>query len=250
MNYIDLCCGCGGWSEGLRQAGLTSVLGVDSWNIAIQSYHDNFPQAQKLIKKVQDLTADELPAADVIVGSTPCQKASIANIGYKGEIDYGPLHAVLDLIEEKKPLYWLLENVPDYWKMMPDELRDRVPKHIMLKACEYGLHHTRKRVFFGDFPTPHAGLRAPVLFWTPRAVEHKQGTFKTPGKVIPFHQYLGGRSPTPTEMLWAMGFPPGYRLAGTRINQITQVGNAVCPPVARAFGHAMMAAQHKENTMR
>lgn len=31
----------------------------------------------------------------------------------------------------------------------------------------------------------------------------------------------------------AMGFPAGYQLTGTRRDQIKQLGNAVCPPVAR-----------------
>lgn len=35
------------------------------------------------------------------------------------------------------------------------------------------------------------------------------------------------------EQLAAMGFPAGYELAGTRTDQVRQIGNAVCPPVAR-----------------
>ncbi|MEI8258309.1 MAG: DNA cytosine methyltransferase [Deltaproteobacteria bacterium] len=35
------------------------------------------------------------------------------------------------------------------------------------------------------------------------------------------------------ELRAAMGFPPGYVLTGTRRDQVRQLGNAVCPPVAR-----------------
>lgn len=39
---------------------------------------------------------------------------------------------------------------------------------------------------------------------------------------------------TPTEYQQAMGFPRKYRIAGTRAEQIKQLGNAVCPPVMKA----------------
>lgn len=249
MRVIDLCCGAGGWSEGLRQAGLTPVLGVDSWNIAIQSYHDNFPEAKKFIKKVQHLTAEDLPDAEVIVGSPPCQKASIANIGYKGEIDYDPLYHILNLIERKKPRYWVLENVPPYWRKMPEELKERIPAVKAVTANEHGLNHKRVRMFFGRFPEPKEGTKATILFRTPVATEYAchqcKGSWST---LQQFWEYLKerGLKVTQERMLWAMGFPPGYRLAGSRIDKIKQAGNAVCPPVARAFGLAIMRQEKEE----
>lgn len=40
----------------------------------------------------------------------------------------------------------------------------------------------------------------------------------------------------------AMGFPAGYHLMGTRRAQLIQLGNAVCPPVARGVVSQMLAA--------
>jgi len=37
------------------------------------------------------------------------------------------------------------------------------------------------------------------------------------------------------ELAAAQGFPPGYYLHGTKAEQVRQVGNAVCPPVAEAL---------------
>ena len=37
------------------------------------------------------------------------------------------------------------------------------------------------------------------------------------------------------ELAAAQGFPSGYVLHGTKAEQIRQVGNAVCPPVAEAL---------------
>ena len=44
MKVIDLFCGCGGFSEGFRQAGFEIVLGVDIWDIACKSFEANFPK--------------------------------------------------------------------------------------------------------------------------------------------------------------------------------------------------------------
>jgi DNA (cytosine-5)-methyltransferase 1 len=46
---------------------------------------------------------------------------------------------------------------------------------------------------------------------------------------------IGFRMLEPDELARAQGFPEGYYLHGTRADQVRQVGNAVCPPVARAL---------------
>jgi hypothetical protein len=43
---------------------------------------------------------------------------------------------------------------------------------------------------------------------------------------------------TPRELATAQGFGPEYQLVGTIAQQIAQVGNSVCPPVAEALVRA------------
>ncbi len=38
MNVLDLFCGCGGFTQGLTDAGLSVIAGIDVWNIAIDTY--------------------------------------------------------------------------------------------------------------------------------------------------------------------------------------------------------------------
>ena len=40
-NIIDLFCGAGGFSNGMEQAGFKSVLGIDMWDDAIDTYNKN-----------------------------------------------------------------------------------------------------------------------------------------------------------------------------------------------------------------
>lgn len=44
----------------------------------------------------------------------------------------------------------------------------------------------------------------------------------------------------PHELAGAQGFPSAYTFAGNREEQVRQIGNAVCPPVAAALAHAAL----------
>ena len=80
FTFIDLFCGCGGFSLGLERAGLRCLAGVDFNHEAIQVFAKNFPHVPQVLE--QDLTAFG-PAdlakligtreVDVIVGGPPCQ---------------------------------------------------------------------------------------------------------------------------------------------------------------------------------
>lgn len=51
------------------------------------------------------------------------------------------------------------------------------------------------------------------------------------------------RMPSIAEYRRAMGFPADYFLAGTRREQVAQLGNAVCPPVATAILKAALCGK-------
>jgi len=45
----------------------------------------------------------------------------------------------------------------------------------------------------------------------------------------------------PDELARAQGFPDKYYLHGTKAEQVRQIGNAVCPPVAKALCETVAA---------
>lgn len=80
LTFIDLFCGCGGFSLGLERAGLECLAGVDFNPEAITVFARNFPHVPQVLNK--DLTRfapAELaqllgtPSVDAIVGGPPCQ---------------------------------------------------------------------------------------------------------------------------------------------------------------------------------
>lgn len=56
---------------------------------------------------------------------------------------------------------------------------------------------------------------------------------------------IGTRMLAPRELARAMGFPDSYELDGTIAQQVERIGNAVCPPVARAIVAANLPAAQK-----
>jgi DNA (cytosine-5)-methyltransferase 1 len=70
-SFIDLCCGCGGFTRGLLDAGLHHVAGIDLDPIAIKTYEANFPTRGRLAD-IRSLTLDR-HAADILVAGLPCQ---------------------------------------------------------------------------------------------------------------------------------------------------------------------------------
>lgn len=83
--FIDLFCGCGGFSLGMERAGLHCLAAIDFNKEAIAVFQHNFPDVSEALQK--DLIQFS-PAhlkkligtdhVDVIVGGPPCQGFSTA----------------------------------------------------------------------------------------------------------------------------------------------------------------------------
>ena len=88
--FVDLFSGCGGFSTGLEQAGLSCLAGIDHNEHAISTFRANHPEGTvALVKDMTQFQPEELEAligrghVDVIVGGPPCQGFSSArqNLG-------------------------------------------------------------------------------------------------------------------------------------------------------------------------
>lgn len=82
--FIDLFAGCGGMSLGFEEAGFESVLAIDNWQDALDTYAANRSAARTLcadISTVDPAIVKEkynIANVDVIIGGPPCQGFSIA----------------------------------------------------------------------------------------------------------------------------------------------------------------------------
>ena len=113
MNHLDLFSGIGGFSLGLKQAGIEpDWIGYsDIDKHANQLFKRRFPNAKKL-GSITTIQPDKLPKIDLITFGFPCQDLSIA--GKRGGLAANRsslFFEAIKIIQYKKPKYFIFENV-------------------------------------------------------------------------------------------------------------------------------------------
>jgi DNA (cytosine-5)-methyltransferase 1 len=122
---VDIFCGCGGLSEGFRQAGFDILLGIDHDPYAIQTYNKHHDSRGR-IASIEDINADYIFSQtgarniDVLVGGPPCQAFSTVaiakwrSLGIPGTIQH-PLNKLyadfLRIVLDVSPSFFVMENV-------------------------------------------------------------------------------------------------------------------------------------------
>jgi len=147
VKVIDLFCGAGGTTLGFKLAGFDVILGVDIDPVALSSYNANHPEIETWMMDILDLTADKLPEADIILGSTPCTEFSLAK--RIRTYDMTLTNHFLKIVKNYKPKYWILENVPSIAYFLPPS----TPFNLLC-AANYGVPQQRLRCIAGEYPYP------------------------------------------------------------------------------------------------
>ena len=165
MKYkaVDLFCGAGGLSSGLKKGGFDVALGIDIDTAALKTYKNNIKRAKvlnkdiKLVsgKEITELTGIKKGDCFLLAGCPPCQ--GFSNLGKRDEKDVQNklVYEYIRLIYELEPCFILMENVPGMSRGVGKEIfKDVVVKleekyHIQydtLNAADYGVPQIRKRL--------------------------------------------------------------------------------------------------------
>lgn len=164
VRAIDLYAGIGGWSLGLRLAGVDVVKSYEWWQAAVDTHNGNHggalvPTDVRLLK-LEDMP-DEI---DLVVGSPPCTEFSYSNRGGSGNLDEGlkDLIKFLEIVEYLQPTYWVLENVPRVAGVLRRGLTDSKhplyrfrnlePQIEVVDFSDYGTPQSRRRCIAGKIP--------------------------------------------------------------------------------------------------
>ncbi|WYL96888.1 MAG: DNA cytosine methyltransferase [Gloeotrichia echinulata IR180] len=168
-NIIDLFAGAGGLSTGFHLAGFQALCVIDSNSKALATYQHNYPNTKIIHQDILQLNPSEIRSylrlqkeqLKAIIGGPPCQGFS-RNIpaGYRYRDDpRNQLYLTfLEFVKEFRPLYVILENVPEiltaYQGLFKYEITNQLELlgykviSVTLNAANYGVPQTRARAFF------------------------------------------------------------------------------------------------------
>jgi DNA (cytosine-5)-methyltransferase 1 len=165
---IDLFAGVGGIRLGFENAGFETVFSNDFEANCKKTYDLNFKSSKLVVEDIRNISIDDLPEFDFLLGGFPCQSFSIAGYrqGFNDKKGRGNLFFdVAKIIEARKPTGFLLENVKNLknhdggktFKIIRETL-EMLGYHIktkVLNSMEYGnIPQNRERVYIVGFKEP------------------------------------------------------------------------------------------------
>jgi len=123
--FSDVYCGGGGFSLGLKQAGLKHLWGLDNDKAACATYEDNIGKTICADAASVDWLTLERP--DVLIGSPPCQGFSVAGKRLKDDPRNNLVWGFIWAVAVLRPRAILIENVPGVgqgdWAQFPSIIR-------------------------------------------------------------------------------------------------------------------------------
>lgn len=160
VKFIDLFAGIGGTRIGFERAGAKCVFSSEWDKFAQETYKANFGEIPH--GDINQIKAEEIPNFDILVGGFPCQPFS--SIGKRQGFEHptqGTLfHEIVRILEEKKPVSFLLENVKGLTthdngktlKIILETLRENYwVFYDVLDSANFGVPQHRERIYLIGF---------------------------------------------------------------------------------------------------
>jgi len=176
MKIVSLFSGAGGLDLGLIKAGHKIIWANDFDFDSCETYKLNIGD-HVLHRDISEVSLDEIPESDVVVGGFPCQGFSMANMLRTKNDERNKLYKEFyRVIKGKKPKYFLAENVRGILSLDKGNAIKKIVddfskagyrvKYKAFNTADYGVPQTRIRVIIAgtrkdlpeemdfQFPTP------------------------------------------------------------------------------------------------
>lgn len=171
INVLDLFCGCGGMSWGLKKsmANFNIIAGIDLWNTALQTYKLNHKESKTILldissispKNLISMTDYEPHSIDAIIGGPPCQGFS-KNIPASWrflEDEKNQLYkSFLNIVKYVNPKIVIIENVAEIYNAFNGYIRKEIINNLtnlgykvsvkIINMSKMGIPQKRRRCFF------------------------------------------------------------------------------------------------------
>ena len=209
LRFADLFSGVGGFTEGLKSAGLDCILGADFDRYAVEAYRKNHTDHECL---EADLSDEEIQhniamrlkeqKVDLVVGGPPCQGFSIfgkrrfvntKNHQISEDKRNNLVFAFANIVIKSGAKWFIMENVPGILSAQNGEYVKAIQEFFaengyrteckVINAADYGVPQLRKRfLLIGTKTDLVIPFPKPKYFSTP---DSWQLPYRTVGEVIP-----------------------------------------------------------------
>ena len=110
---IELFAGIGGFRLGLTNAHIETIWANDINELSCQVYESNFGKDSIVLGNINKFPILDIPNHDILTAGFPCQPFSPAGkkMGVRDSVRGTLFERIVEIIDEKKPQYFFLENV-------------------------------------------------------------------------------------------------------------------------------------------
>lgn len=216
MNIISLFSGAGGLDLGFKKSGFNTVWANEFDKKIWATFRRNFPETNLDTRSIVNVSNDDIPSCDGIIGGPPCQSWSEAGSGRGINDNRGQLFLdYIRILEAKKPKFFVAENVAGILHQKHSEAFNSFIRAFencgyrvsinLVDANDYNVPQTRMRVIIvgyrndikKKFKFPKANKYRPVLkdaIWDLRLAKAAKEHNKTNGSnlYIANHEYMIG----------------------------------------------------------
>lgn len=178
LRMLDLFAGAGGLTAGFHRAdpdAFRVLRAVESDRAAAATYRSNFGD-HVYAGRIEDWLRDEVvPTADLVIGGPPCQGFSTLGKQQADDARNQLWHSYAEVVHLAHPLYFVMENVPQFFSSPEYTLLEghtrrnglladyEIEAHV-LNAAQFGSFQIRKRMIIighrRNIPDP--GFPAPT----------------------------------------------------------------------------------------
>lgn len=275
LKFIDLFAGIGGFHIALHNLGMECIFASEWDTHARTTYKHNFKNISPALFKENNFVGDitkinpkDIPDFDILCAGFPCQPFSQAGFKKGFEETRGTLFFnIVEIIKEKKPKAFFLENVRHLLKhdegktfstikRILEEDLDYSFHYKIIKASDFGLPQHRPRLFMVGFKEKNG-------FNFPEPVKLKMNMSDIWGgkcnKEIGYTLRVGGRgSPIDDRRNWdsykvngkikrlsslqglkMQGFPKDFYFPVSETQAMKQLGNSVAIPAIEAVAKSI-----------
>jgi len=173
---LDIFSGCGGMSWGLEKNGFQTIGAIDNWQIALDTFKHNHPDALTINGDISQMDPSTVMAElgleegelDCLVGGPPCQGFS-KNVRAASRFLDDPRNQLfrdyVRFVKAFMPKVIVMENVAEIYNAYEGTVRTEIIELLeglgyevevkVLFAPEYGVPQRRRRCFFFASRTGH-----------------------------------------------------------------------------------------------